>query len=1145
MMHQCFKQGCELEVQYICLCLASETYSCELHLGAHLKLPSRAHSFDSILVEPREGTKDAVLRFLAKEKSKKEKLKKMISPSFARNIYDSINSVRETLKKLDSDISEINSITKKVAQASKQELIMHEDSESYTSIVGFCRLSELRTRKTAILSTINNPELEQDFRKACSLSENYISDPLISQAYQECVNAYHQSTSLYLIGEVDKRTSLFVYDTEGEIEHEKVLDFPWKLKKCTSSVAQLPNGELFCTCEIDSSPFNVFIIDKNYGVRVLPTQTKLAFSLAIYFDRSVYCFGPKVHWEQKGMPSRFDLDGNRWCKLADWGAGSFRLGTVFNRKIVISGFQESYLCSYSIDIDAFSWIPYDFIEKNSNKILINANERLYLISSCNGSVYESEVGNEYAWQKIGQSIIKNDFYQVYFSYNKEGVYISCISESIRKYYKFDLISKVLSEIAYYDRHVALRKVSDRIEAIERHNHSFSLIPEYAAALINDKHTLFYLGAQLGKIEFYNETIKINPNYPGCYSEKGRVLYELKLYSEAIECFNKAIILSPSYYDAHLNKGYALAGLNRHLEAIECFDKVINIKPRNTNAYWNKGIALSKLERHLEAIGCYDEWIKIHPSSIAYSDKGLALNTLGRNLEAIECYNEAIRLKPDNCMTYFYKSAALEALERYLEAIECYNKFIELRPDAASGYNNKGHALYNLGRSEEAIECYNEAIKLDHNSAKYYTNKGFALRKLKRYLEEIECYNEVIKMLPNPSGYYRLKGIALKNLSRDLEAIECFSEAIKLDPTDDEAYQDKGNALDELGRTLEAIECYSEAIRLNPSSAESYFDKGYDLITLERYIEAVECYTEAIKLKPDDALAYSNKGAALSGLGRNLEAIECYNEAIKLSPSTANFYFGKGIALNALGRFLEAVECYYETLKLDPNNAQAHLNKGYALYNLGLMSEAIKCYDEAMRLHPDLPAAFCYKGRALYSLGRMLEAIEHFNEAIKLSPDEFLYLCCRAQLLNDLERETEAQQDLNRAYNLLQSVQESKITKSPQEGNYNFNNEISDKDRLKLLQTLSKLQESVIEFKEELEKFKKSLPENPEKLREAEKKGGKAKKQHSQILKKALDCLDLKKLQPISTLQQIEREAIEHQKKIIDIIAQLWLSLSTK
>ncbi|CAG9335168.1 unnamed protein product [Blepharisma stoltei] len=116
---------------------------------------------------------------------------------------------------------------------------------------------------------------------------------------------------------------------------------------------------------------------------------------------------------------------------------------MFNGNILISGKWYGNLLLYSIDVNSFSTIPYEFIE-GRRKILINAS-RVYLIEcDKNGKMYESEVGSCMNWRPIGKTTKINYIVDwMYCSYNKGGIYFW-----IEGYhcYKFDLNEKRMIEL---------------------------------------------------------------------------------------------------------------------------------------------------------------------------------------------------------------------------------------------------------------------------------------------------------------------------------------------------------------------------------------------------------------------------------------------------------------------------------------------------------------------------------------------------------------------------------------------------------------------------------------------------------------------------------------------------------------------------
>ncbi|CAG9329812.1 unnamed protein product [Blepharisma stoltei] len=103
------------------------------------------------------------------------------------------------------------------------------------------------------------------------------------------------------------------------------------------------------------------IFDSKYKAHKLPSGTPCFYSSAIYFNKSVYCFGGSNGQGLLNLSCRFDLNSNRWIKLAPMPKPDWYCNLItFNRNILISGVWNKTIWLYSVDIDSFSVIPYEF-----------------------------------------------------------------------------------------------------------------------------------------------------------------------------------------------------------------------------------------------------------------------------------------------------------------------------------------------------------------------------------------------------------------------------------------------------------------------------------------------------------------------------------------------------------------------------------------------------------------------------------------------------------------------------------------------------------------------------------------------------------------------------------------------------------------
>ncbi|CAG9317909.1 unnamed protein product [Blepharisma stoltei] len=565
-------------------------------------------------------------------------------------------------------------------------------------------IDTLRNKTAEILSRPNNRELEIDFRTTCSAiqTNSSLHDPLVMQAYQDYLNAYQQKTSLYNIARLNK-FSLIIYNTETEIEEVKTLQGLRWLDICVC-ITQLPNGKLFCLGNDENSAV-AMLIGVNGGVEMLPLGTSCKVSSCIYFSNSVYCFGgfTRPYWS---LSIRFDLDQNRWIKLSPMPKADSKCNSIiFNRNILISGWNNRNLLLYSIDIDSFSTIPYEF-EERTRKILINA-ERLYLIESP-GWIYESEIGSYLNWRRIRKSIINSDSSQVYCVYNKGGIYISSIHPSFREYYYFNLDQKNIIDLTFYNTNYCLRRVGKKIESI-KYNQNLKLDPCYLDEWSLKGMSLHKLANNLEDIKQYDEWIKQNPNWACFYYKKGSTLRCLRRYLEANECFDQAIKLNPNDTDFYFNKGKTFYGLKRYLEAIECYDKAIEINPNESLFYHNKGKAFYGLERYLEAIECYEKAIDLNSyNAQAYNDKGNTLYVLERYQEVIQSYDEAIKLQPKNPLHFCTRARVFNNLRQEEAALQDFNTAYNLWQE----YQESVVVRYKWELSEKDIKFINDVLSRD-------------------------------------------------------------------------------------------------------------------------------------------------------------------------------------------------------------------------------------------------------------------------------------------------------------------------------------------------------------------------------------------------------------------------------------------------
>ncbi|CAG9334789.1 unnamed protein product [Blepharisma stoltei] len=265
--------------------------------------------------------------------------------------------------------------------------------------------------------------------------------PKLMQTCQDYANTVNTKTSLYLFSGRKNKSSLFIYNTENDSEQTINWETPELLSGIGISIAELPNGKLFCFGNYPASGVTL-IIDKDFKIQDLPSAALIKFSSAIYFKKNVYCFGGEDFKDTKlSLSRRFSLNVNRWFELPRMPNALYLCNCIiFDGNILISGALTRTLLLYSAYLNSFSVIPYEF-SVNWRKILVNAERRLYLIESMSGSIYESKIGSCMDWTRIADSTINFSPAQAYSLYNKGVIYIGCLDRYDAVYFKLKLRKK--------------------------------------------------------------------------------------------------------------------------------------------------------------------------------------------------------------------------------------------------------------------------------------------------------------------------------------------------------------------------------------------------------------------------------------------------------------------------------------------------------------------------------------------------------------------------------------------------------------------------------------------------------------------------------------------------------------------------------
>jgi tetratricopeptide (TPR) repeat protein len=206
--------------------------------------------------------------------------------------------------------------------------------------------------------------------------------------------------------------------------------------------------------------------------------------------------------------------------------------------------------------------------------------------------------------------------------------------------------------------------------------------------------------------------------------------------------------------------------------------------------------------------------------------------------------------------------------------------------------------------------------------------------------------------------------------------------LERDLDDWRAHSGLNNALTAQGRMSEALPHIREAIRLRPGQPELYYNLANTLMALGRTGRAIKAYERALALEPDHPKAHNNLAVALQRQGELERAIQHYRKQIAASPMDALPRANLGAALLEQGRLEAADQEFRHALELDPSSITALEGRGDLARARGQLDEAERRYQQALSVEPGAPGAHYGLGAIRLAEGAQEPAIVHFRSAVE-------------------------------------------------------------------------------------------------------------------------------------------------------------------
>ncbi|CAG9331317.1 unnamed protein product [Blepharisma stoltei] len=151
-------------------------------------------------------------------------------------------------------------------------------------------------------------------------------------------------------------------------------------------------------------------------------------------------FGGTNYIDNIPIAFKLDLLQNKWFKLPSTSVVITHCSMeIFKNSIIISGRHVSNIFKYDLNIESHSDLYLEDLDLDTYKGIFSGGSRLYIFQNSN-FIYESEIDNDYEWNKIGNFNYEFSMFP-FKKFNDGSVFISLSYKAKLMLYKFDLKHK--------------------------------------------------------------------------------------------------------------------------------------------------------------------------------------------------------------------------------------------------------------------------------------------------------------------------------------------------------------------------------------------------------------------------------------------------------------------------------------------------------------------------------------------------------------------------------------------------------------------------------------------------------------------------------------------------------------------------------
>jgi tetratricopeptide (TPR) repeat protein len=226
------------------------------------------------------------------------------------------------------------------------------------------------------------------------------------------------------------------------------------------------------------------------------------------------------------------------------------------------------------------------------------------------------------------------------------------------------------------------------QAIEDHNTTLTLKPDFASAYQNRAHAQRMLGNLSAAIQDYSCSLDLLPNTAIIYWERGLTYQQLGDLTAALADYTRFLEYQPYHADAYHQRGNVHQKMGNVLEALADYDRSIEINPLSALAYYDRGGLQAQQSNFTAAIADYNQAIQLSPLLVrAYNNRGLVKRRQGDLVGAIADYSQGLSIEAESLDCLRNRGIARQQLKDYAGAITDYQR-------AANMYLRQGqHSEY--------------------------------------------------------------------------------------------------------------------------------------------------------------------------------------------------------------------------------------------------------------------------------------------------------------------------------------------------------------------------------------------------------------------------------------------------------------------